>query len=103
MSYAQDRLVPRYGSNEHYNSTPMLDTGLAAVNQYKSRFTISQNATYDPYHPRSEQRYMHLADYHRNYLEGGVIDVGSRSSELLERLTGIKANLVDKHNQGRRA
>lgn len=98
-SYSKKRLIPRYGTNKNYNSTEMIDEGLRAVDELKPKFTIAKNATYNPYVPRSEQRYMHLSDYHKEYLVGNVIDVGSRSSELLERLSGIKADLVDKHNK----
>lgn len=99
MKYAQERVVRRFSTNKHYNSIPLIESGLSLINEYKSRFTISANASYDAFEPRPEQRYRHLAKYHKNYLEGKVIDIGSRSSELLERLTGVKASLVDKHNK----
>lgn len=99
MSYSSERVKPRFSSNKHYTNAGLSNAGLSAIDQYKSEFTIAKNETHDPYEPRSEQRYMHLADYHRQYLEGEVIDVGSRSSELLERLTGVKGDLVDKHNR----
>lgn len=98
MSYSSSRVASRF-DHEHYTKTPLLKAGLEAIDGYKNQFSIKKNATYNPYHPRNEQRYMHLADYHKQYLTGSVIDVGSRSSELLKRLTGVNADLVDKHNK----
>jgi len=98
MSYSIERVAHRF-DHEHYTKKPLLKSGLSAIDAYKKIFTIKNSATYDSFMPRKELRYRHLAHYHKKYLEGNVIDVGSRSSELLERLTGIKAELVDKHNK----
>ena len=99
MNYAQEKVAKRFGTNKHYNSALLIESGLESINQYKNKFTISNSATYDAFEPRPEQRYRHLAKYHRSFLVGKVIDIGSRSSELLERLTQVKASLVDKHNK----
>tara|TARA_B100002019_G_C21219008_1_gene573613 strand:- start:76 stop:843 length:768 start_codon:yes stop_codon:yes gene_type:complete len=99
MSYAFNRVKPRFSNNKHYTSVALSDLGLAKIDEYKNKFKLTDKVTYDAFDPRPEQRYRHLAKYHKEYLQGKVIDVGSRSSELLERLTGVRAELVDKHNK----
>lgn len=99
MSYAKTIVAKRFGTEKHYTSVPLSEAGLKNINTLKKRFTVNKNASHDPFVPRSEQRYMHLAKYHKDFLKGDIIDVGSRSSDLLFRLTGIKASLVDKHNK----
>lgn len=99
MGYSQSHIQRRFGTNEHYNSKKLSGAGLEQINVYKKKFSLYKHTTYDPFMPRNEQRYMHLSKYHKEYLVGEVIDVGSRTSDLLKKLTGVTASLVDKHNK----
>jgi len=99
MNYAQEKVAKRFGTNKHYNSALLIESGLESINQYKNNLLL---VIVLPMMLLNRVRSKDIGIWqnnHRSFLVGKVIDIGSRSSELLERLTQVKASLVDKHNK----
>jgi hypothetical protein len=97
MSKYTKKLQERYLVPHYASATKFLDEGLAAIDLYKKRFFLSRHVNYKPYYPRKEQRYVIIVEYFRKYLEGSILDVGSRNNLLSQKL-GKPVSLVDKNN-----
>lgn len=97
MSVYSKKLKDRHFVKHYSTGDEFSVYGLKAVDLYKSKFTLSVNANYKPYYPRNEQRYLNIVENFKKYFGDEVLDVGSRSKILSEKL-GRPCSLVDKNN-----
>jgi hypothetical protein len=97
MNKYSQKLIERYLVEHYRGDNGFLEEGLRAIGDYRNKFPLSKCVNYTAYYPRKEQRYVIVADYFKDYFGGTILDVGSRSNLLSEKL-GKPCSLVDKNN-----
>lgn len=90
-------IVDRFSDEGRYFRGSYDEKALLAIEETRKRFTFYENIVYRFYEPRPLQRYFLIGDQFKKYLEGKILDVGSRDNTIKEVLKK-DCSLVDKNN-----
>lgn len=96
-SYIQRQIVDRYSDRGRYFRGAYKEEGLAAIAEGKKHFPFYTNVFYQYMEPRPLLRYLFINKAFPQYLEGKLLDVGSRDNTLRDVLKK-DAVLIDKNN-----
>lgn len=95
--YVKVNIVDRFSDEGRYFRGSYDDKALRAVEETRRTFPFYSSIVYKFYQPRPLQRYLLIGDIFKKYLEGKILDVGSRDNTLREVLKK-DCSLVDKNN-----
>ncbi len=98
LASLQKSIVERYNANGRYFRGTYQERGLtAAVDAARTNHLTKNQIVYTTYKPRPQERYLLIKDRFSRFLQGTILDVGSRDATIQE-LLGSRCTLVDKNN-----
>jgi hypothetical protein len=87
----------RYTVKGRYFRGTYQDSGLEAIAQDKTNDHLRGNIIHANFRPRAQERYLLIKERFSTYLQGSILDVGSRDASS-QQILGPQCVLVDKNN-----
>lgn len=95
--YIQSRIVDRFSDGGRYFKDSYSTEALAYIDAVRVQFPFAQAIDYTFYKPRKKQHYLLLKTHLTQYVNGRILDMGSREDHIKE-LLGKSCVQLDKNN-----
>ncbi len=95
--YIQSRIIDRFSDSGRYFKGTYAKAGFEAIEKMRVQFPLRKAVDFTFYKPRTLQRYLLLKDRFGSYVDGDILDMGSRDDTVL-KIFNKPCTLVDKNN-----